>query len=67
MTTDRFRDDQYRLGQREARSREEGSKKQIELIHDIFDHSEGVLSFFHRFREYSSSLKGTYTVGSTHK
>lgn len=37
-----FRDDQYRLEQGEIRSREEGTKKQIELIHDMFDHSERV-------------------------
>lgn len=44
MTADsRFRDGHYRLGQREVRSREDGSKKPIDLIHDMFDHSERVL------------------------
>lgn len=35
-------DDQYRLEQEDVRSREEVSKKQIELRHDVFDHSERV-------------------------
>lgn len=36
----RSRDDQHRLEQEDVRSREGVSKKEIELRHDVFDHSE---------------------------
>lgn len=46
LTADRrSRDDQYRLNQEEVRSRKEVSKKQIELRHDVFDHSESFIVF----------------------
>lgn len=47
----RYGDDQYRLEQEDVRSREEVSKKQIELRRDVFDHSESFIVFFQRVRE----------------
>lgn len=41
----RSRGDQYRLDQEEVRSRKEVSKKQIELRHDMFEHSESFIVF----------------------